>query len=387
MVLFVTGLVTSYDVRCRPVTKQLFHRCILFYIFFILFKKTNNKQTTNNPGCGCNKVIMIITDGASENAEEVFRKHNWENGRSVRVFTFLIGRDQTDHTQVQWMACANDGKFFHVATIADVNEHVHEYIPVLSRPMALTGHHETTWSNVFVGHLDKELKIAVARPAFKTKESLMNKVDMLERDDQYYKDLLADFKAKANQAKTQNEQQSINDNYLDQIMPDDDDYYKDYYADGQQQFDQQYNYDNYGEYGNSNGPAVVVQKAESSSNNILKTTTPPSVTSLPLTNQKIDQEDDEKTDEERKDEELIKLLKHTDEALRDQQVLLGVVGVDVPVLRLISKVSPKYQMGVGIYIIMLDNNGFIVFHPSIRKEISTTSTDYKGKNNSNYSFV
>jgi voltage-dependent calcium channel alpha-2/delta-3 len=124
-------------------------------------------KNLKSDSCGCNKVIMILTDGASENAEEVFKKYNWNNGRQVRVFTFLIGRDMIDPRQVEWMACANDGKFFHVATLADVNEHVHEYIPVLSRPMALLGHHETTWSNVFVGHLDKELKIAVARPAFK----------------------------------------------------------------------------------------------------------------------------------------------------------------------------------------------------------------------------
>ena len=112
-------------------------------------------ENLDSESCKCNKVIMVITDGASENAEEVFKKYNWNNGRKVRVFTFLIGRDNVDPRQVQWMACANDGQFFHVATIADVNEHVHEYIPVLSRPMALLGQHETTWSNVFIGHLDK----------------------------------------------------------------------------------------------------------------------------------------------------------------------------------------------------------------------------------------
>ena len=129
---------------------------------------------------------MVLTDGASENSEEVFKKYNWQRGRQVRVFTFLIGRDMTDPRQIQWMACANDGKYFHVSTLTDVNEHVHEYIPVLSRPMALLGHHETTWSNVFVGHLDKELKIAVARPAFKTRESLLAKLDLVEKDELYF---------------------------------------------------------------------------------------------------------------------------------------------------------------------------------------------------------
>ena len=75
-------------------------------------------------------------------------------------------------------------------------------------------------------------------------------------------------------------------------------------------------------------------------------------------------------------------LRMADSVLRKQQVLLGIVGVDVPVLRLISKVSPKYQMGVGIYIIMLDNNGYLVFHPSIKKEITKDDFNFKGSSHS-----
>jgi hypothetical protein len=147
----------------------------------------NSESLHRTESSNCNKAIMLLTDGTSENAESVFKKYNWENGRRVRVFTFLIGRDMIDSRQVEWMACANDGKYFHVATIADVNEHVHEYIPVLSQPMALLGHHETTWSNVFIGYMDKELKIAVARPAFKTKQSLIDKVDLIDKPEYYFK--------------------------------------------------------------------------------------------------------------------------------------------------------------------------------------------------------
>lgn len=77
-----------------------------------------------------------------------------------------------------------------------------------------------------------------------------------------------------------------------------------------------------------------------------------------------------------------RLINNAEKEMHKHQVLLGVVGIDVPVLRLISKVSPKYQMGVGIYLIMLDNNGFIVFHPSIKKEISNSQFDYKGTSSS-----
>ncbi|RNA43662.1 voltage-dependent calcium channel subunit alpha-2 delta-3 isoform X2 [Brachionus plicatilis] len=290
--------------------------------FELLLSKDLNTDT-----CGCNKVIMLLTDGISENAEQVFRKYNWENGRQVRVFTYLIGREMTDSRHLEWMACANDGHYFHVATLADINEHVHEYIPVLSRPMALTGRHETTWSNVFIGHLDKELKIAVARPAFKTKSSLLSKTDLLKRDDEYFRNLLQT-------ESTTTKLQMVENPYYD---PDYYYYYYEYEDDPVDQLD-------------TNAPKP--------------------------TEDETDEEDAEEA--EARD---IEILKKTYDIIRNQDVLLGVVGVDVPVLKLISKVSPKYQMGVGIYIIMLDNNGFIVFHPSIKKEI-TNNFNVKGTSNS-----
>ena len=180
--------------------------------FYLLLNKHLNEES-----CKCNKVIMVITDGASENGEEVFKKYNWNNGRRVRVFTFLIGRDNVDQRQVQWMACANDGQFFHVATIADVNEHVHEYIPVLSRPMALQGTHETTWSNVFIGHLDKELKIAVARPAFKTQKSLLAKSEI-----KFVRNPIARIPEPTTKSP------DLYDEYMDMEYADDE-YYDDYY--------------------------------------------------------------------------------------------------------------------------------------------------------------
>lgn len=298
--------------------------------------------------CGCNKAIMILTDGASENAEQVFKKFNWNNGRQVRVFTFLIGREVMDPRQVEWMACANDGKFFHVATLADVNEHVHEYIPVLSRPMALLGHHETTWSNVFVGHLDKELKIAVARPAFKTRESLLSKVDLNKRDEEYFRKnkeaLMTKVPSKAEASNTDGTQQT---EIYDGSNPD---YYNEYYGDYYQDAGT-------AEEGAGEEQKETVQMTEQE----------------PKTEEKKTPVKSEENEEEEN-----KILTLTDDILRKQQVLLGVVGVDVPVLRLISKVSPKYQMGVGIYIIMLDNNGFIVFHPSIKKEIASNDFNFKG---------
>jgi hypothetical protein len=238
---------------------------------------------------GCNKMIMIITDGHADDVDEIFNKYN--NEKRIRVFSFKIGRDMTDPSEIKKLACNNNGEYYHVVTLTDINEHVYEYIPVLSRPMALSGVRETTWSNVFIGYLDKELKIAVARPAFR---------------------------------------------------------------------DTSFNYSNYEI--NTYNNLTLSYKIENFERHVKK-----------FKNSHLYYI---ANDQERR------LIENAETQIRKQQALLGVVGVDVPVLRLISKVSPKYQMGVGIYIIMLDNNGFIVFHPSIKKEIAVSEFDFKGSSHS-----
>ncbi|RNA36114.1 Voltage-dependent calcium channel subunit alpha-2 delta-4 [Brachionus plicatilis] len=238
---------------------------------------------------GCNKMIMIITDGHADDVDPIFDKYNKD--RRVRVFSFKIGRDMSDPSNIKNLACNNNGEYYHVVTLTDINEHVYEYIPVLSRPMALSGVKETTWSNVFIGYLDNELKIAVARPAFR---SLSHNASHFKLDKYMNKSI--DFR-----------------------VP---------------------NYEQ------------IVKKNKWSHGFHL-------------------------TSEEQRE-----AIENAEKELGNQDVFLGVVGVDVPVLKMISKVSPKYQMGVGIYIIMLDNNGFIVFHPSIKKEISESQYDYKGTSHS-----
>jgi len=136
---------------------------------------------------------------------------------------------------------------------------------VVSQPMALMGVHETQWSSVFVGYLDKELKIAASRPAFIRHDSLLEEIAKMNTDAAEYE---------------------VNEE--------------------------------------------VVKLLETN-----------------------------------------EVLSEAHDILLEQKVLLGVVGVDVSLVSLVSKVVDKYQMGVGRYLFLLDNNGFIVYHPSIGKELPT----------------
>ncbi|XP_062618776.1 voltage-dependent calcium channel subunit alpha-2/delta-3-like [Saccostrea cucullata] len=96
------------------------------------FKLFENNDAKNL----CNKAIMLITDGPAETYREIFDKHNWPN-KTVRLFSFLVGREVKENRYAKWMACANKGYYTHISTLADVQESVQYYLRVLSRPMGI----------------------------------------------------------------------------------------------------------------------------------------------------------------------------------------------------------------------------------------------------------
>lgn len=61
-------------------------------------------------GANCNKVIMFLTDGGTDTAEEVFKTYNWPE-KKVRIFTYMVGPQPNPYAAVRWIACANRGKF------------------------------------------------------------------------------------------------------------------------------------------------------------------------------------------------------------------------------------------------------------------------------------
>ncbi|KAJ0015589.1 hypothetical protein NQD34_009209 [Periophthalmus magnuspinnatus] len=86
--------------------------------------KILNEATALGQGSLCNQAIMLITDGAMEDFEDVFEEFNWPEKR-VRYYT-------------------------HVSTLADVQENVMEYLHVLSRPMVINHDHDIIWTEAYM---------------------------------------------------------------------------------------------------------------------------------------------------------------------------------------------------------------------------------------------
>ncbi|XP_032360672.1 voltage-dependent calcium channel subunit alpha-2/delta-4 isoform X2 [Etheostoma spectabile] len=111
--------------------------------------KILNEAAALGQGSLCNQAIMLITDGAMEDFQDVFEEFNWPE-RRVRVFTYLIGREVTFAENVKWIACNNKGYYTHVSTLADVQENVMEYLHVLSRPMVINHDHDIIWTEAYM---------------------------------------------------------------------------------------------------------------------------------------------------------------------------------------------------------------------------------------------
>ncbi|XP_035474456.2 voltage-dependent calcium channel subunit alpha-2/delta-4 isoform X2 [Scophthalmus maximus] len=141
--------------------------------------KILNEAAALGQGSLCNQAIMLITDGAMEDFQEVFEEFNWPE-RRVRVFTYLIGREVTFAENVKWIACNNKGYYTHISTLADVQENVMEYLHVLSRPMVINHDHDIIWTEAYMDSVlfntqaqSLLLMTSVAMPVFsKKKETL-----------------------------------------------------------------------------------------------------------------------------------------------------------------------------------------------------------------------
>ncbi|XP_036066052.1 voltage-dependent calcium channel subunit alpha-2/delta-4 isoform X3 [Oryzias melastigma] len=142
--------------------------------------KILNEAAAQGQGSLCNQAIMLITDGAMEDFQDVFQEFNWPD-RRVRVFTYLIGREMTFAENVKWIACNNKGYYTHVSTLADVQENVMEYLHVLSRPMVINHDHDIIWTEAYMDSVlfntqaqSLLMMTSVAMPVFSKKEETLS---------------------------------------------------------------------------------------------------------------------------------------------------------------------------------------------------------------------
>ncbi|KTF95970.1 hypothetical protein cypCar_00025510 [Cyprinus carpio] len=92
--------------------------------------KILNEAAAEGRGSLCNQAIMLITDGAMEDFQQVFEEFNWPE-RKLTIIT-------------------KGGYYTHISTLADVQENVMEYLHVLSRPMVINHEHDIIWTEAYM---------------------------------------------------------------------------------------------------------------------------------------------------------------------------------------------------------------------------------------------
>nr|XP_032828373.1 voltage-dependent calcium channel subunit alpha-2/delta-3-like isoform X1 [Petromyzon marinus] len=146
-----------------------------------------NEFNRTGQGSQCSQAIMLITDGATDTYDNVFNTYNRPH-RRVRLFTYLIGREVAFADSVKWMACSNKGYYSRISTLANVPENVMHYLPVLSRPMAISRGHTVIWTEAYTDYTlpqaqklltlasqDHFLKTSVAMPVFSGKSDMKSR--------------------------------------------------------------------------------------------------------------------------------------------------------------------------------------------------------------------
>ncbi|KAK8393333.1 hypothetical protein O3P69_013382 [Scylla paramamosain] len=273
-----------------------------------LIKAFELLQRYNKSGQGsqCNQAIMLVTDGAPDNYEKIFSTYNWPHFQ-VRVFTYLIGREEKKKRDLSWMACANKGYFVQVTTLAEVREQVLRYIPVMARPMVMYQEdHHHIWTGVYADVARQRLRkrdIQNFTLQPEVREKIKHEIEfMLKR--RVKRDVLVlipnrihDYDLWKHHRRLLREQEKLEKWYEDIRM-------------GRR-----------GAPGLKEGYRLMTSVA------------------VPVFDRK-------KTS-----------MKTAN--------LLGVAGTDVPI-REIEKLVPPYKLGVNGYSFMVNSNGYVIYHPDLR---------------------
>ncbi|XP_052679776.1 voltage-dependent calcium channel subunit alpha-2/delta-2-like isoform X4 [Crassostrea angulata] len=122
-------------------------------------------STEAGVGAHCNKMIMLLTDGSTDNGDEVFKRRNFNRPlkNRVRVFTYAVGQNPNPVKDLKWMACANRGYFSEIPAMGAIRARVQHYVSVLS------GSYRTElplWTSVYLDSLGLGLVVTVTLPVY-----------------------------------------------------------------------------------------------------------------------------------------------------------------------------------------------------------------------------
>ncbi|XP_033647994.1 voltage-dependent calcium channel subunit alpha-2/delta-2-like isoform X3 [Asterias rubens] len=136
-----------------------------FQAFQNFSKIEEGGRENQNQGASCHQVILIFTDGGEMNEEETFKK--WNDPVKTRVFVFKVGTDSlVPQHGVRQMACSNKGYYSNIQSFGAVRLTTLNYVPVLSRPMVLSGKKHFQWSDIYLDVLGLGMMTTLTQPVY-----------------------------------------------------------------------------------------------------------------------------------------------------------------------------------------------------------------------------
>ncbi|KAG8192701.1 hypothetical protein JTE90_009725 [Oedothorax gibbosus] len=119
-------------------------------------------------GSECNQVIMLFSDGGTEEAWDVLEKYN--SDKSIRVFSYAIGPHPIPYATLKEIACSNRGYFTAIQAMGAIRTKIQDYIRVLGRPMVSSVARNFEWTNFYFDSNGLGMMTTVTLPVFNRTE-------------------------------------------------------------------------------------------------------------------------------------------------------------------------------------------------------------------------
>ncbi|XP_055935145.1 voltage-dependent calcium channel subunit alpha-2/delta-1-like [Argiope bruennichi] len=135
---------------------------------FKAFAQFRENRSEPYAGSECNQVIMLFSDGGTEEAWEVLEKYN--SDKSVRVFAYAIGPHPVPYATLKEIACSNRGYFTSIQAMGAVRTKIQDYVKVLGRPLVLSNARNFEWSNFYLDPMGLGMMATVTLPVYNKTE-------------------------------------------------------------------------------------------------------------------------------------------------------------------------------------------------------------------------